>query len=600
MERCSVAKCILYILILPEIDSAVWLSIKGGADVRSRFIFPPSIAPTLFGDTLQLPTMKRSELGNETYQAACKNRQLWSTTIKDTVQTADCITQVASCICCVRPVLKDDIGTRRLEMKNFFGDMLNLCSSEKSHMIFNAQCCILRDGVKTNEVFVCYICQPSWKKSVSQYHTPGQVVDIPYTFMVISDNYMKNVEKKNDRTDKLSLLKYILCCSSHVNIVKAGVVVETIYHPLRTPDYGLLEQSILFFEYIFEYYCFNVREFNMCPFEMVNIADWHLAGFPLLMFNKKKSQDLRKAIRGSVGIHYCEMNNLSKNLELMHINHPAADLCAACYEARRHAEKTGNGYDSFFLPAWTKIRDKLEHGVLFRMTKKKVNFILCKHSNDMSVVSFKYYREISKKFPRHFRQRNRQRYYARLIQSCEAADASKCTDERQENVSGSADAATGEIGSDGEDTMEEEIRNAMQECCDDTGGEDESADQDEDTSLGLSPLSEIAEASADRLVSTDTSADKTILNFDATNEFNRVDQGSDSERESMQSGSSYPSWGDTDSENEVRNLKIDEQSDDDTHNINPCGSYQASTAPTNFDTVTGANLLMSLKRKNRD
>ena len=499
--------------------------------------------------------MRQYESGQDTYQTLCKNRQLWSTTMPDTVQTTDSITNVASCICCVRPVLKDDIGTRRLEMKNFFGDMLNLCSTEKGHMIYNAQCCLLRDGAKTNEVFVCYICQPSWKKSVSQYGTPGQVVDVPYTFMVLSDNYMKNVEKKHDRVDKLSLLKYVLCCSSRVNIVQEGELVETVYHPLRTPDYVLLEQSILFFEYIFEYYRFNVREFNLCPFEMVNIADWHIAGFPLLMFNKKKSQDLRKAIRGIVGVHYCTMNKLSTRLEQMHVDPPAADICAACHEASRRTEKTGNGYDSFFLPEWMEIRRKLEHGVLFNMNKKKVNFVLCKQCNEMSVVSFKYYREISKSFPRHFRQRNRQRYYARLIQSCEAAAATECTDER-----GKTDA-----DSDGEETMEQEIRRAMQQ---------HDADSDHvDIASEPSPVSGVAESRVNLDLDAINAVEPPSPDFDSTSTSSEHRAGSESDNDA-----------------DAGNLSIDDDS----------GEDRCTHSPTNLDIPPvdpAVALLLSLKRK---
>jgi hypothetical protein len=528
------------------------------------------------------------DMSHETYQPLCKNRQLWSTTILDTFQTTSSITNVASCICCVRPVLKDDIGTRRLEMKNFFGDMLNLCSTEKGHMIYNAQCCILRDGAKTNEVFVCYICQPSWKKSVSQYGTPGQVVDVPYTFMVLSDNYMKNVEKKNDRTDKLSLLKYVLCCSSRVNIVREGQVVETIYHPLRTPDFVLLEQSILFFEYIFEYYSFNVREFNLCPFEMVNIADWHIAGFPLLMFNKKKSQDIRKAIRGIVGMHYCMMNKLSTKLELMHVNPPVTHICAACHEASRRTEKTGNGYDSFFLPEWMEIRRKLEHGVLFKINKKKVNFVLCKNCNEMSVVSFKYYREISKSFPRHFRQRNRQRYYARLIQSCESAAAAAaaasidCTDEREAGLAAKTDALTDDIESDAEETMENEIRRAMQQCShDDNDGKDIDSDND-DIASGPSPVSPVTESRVNLDLDDIGAVRKLSPHLDSTYV--------SSDSESMNDNLAHHSVSESDNDASEGNLSIDEESGDD----------RCTHSPTNFDMAPvdpAVAFLLSLKRK---
>jgi hypothetical protein len=150
------------------------------------------------------------------------------------VQHTSSVSNVSHCICCVRPLLKDDIGTRKMRMSSYFSDMLHKCSVHRDHIIYNEQCRLMREGVSTNEVFVCYICQPSWKKSLSQY-TFSQSIDLPYGFMLLSDNYMKNVENAGDRVDKLSLLKYVLCCSSEVHIVVDGETTDIVYHPLRKP-----------------------------------------------------------------------------------------------------------------------------------------------------------------------------------------------------------------------------------------------------------------------------------------------------------------------------------------------------------------------------
>jgi len=71
------------------------------------------------------------------------------------------------------------------------------------------------------------------------------------------------------QTDKLSLLKYILCTSSEMRIMKNGSVTETFYHQICRAYFVLLEQSILFFRHVFELHTCNVREFVLCPFEMV-------------------------------------------------------------------------------------------------------------------------------------------------------------------------------------------------------------------------------------------------------------------------------------------------------------------------------------------
>jgi len=342
-----------------------------------------------------------------------KNRQLWNTEFSHFIHETDSHDNVSSCICCVRPILKDDYGTRKMTMTSWFGDMLHKCCTDTENIIHNEQCKLLRNAKITNEVFVCYICQPSWKKSLSQY-TAETKIDIPYSFMLLSDRFMRNVEYKGTQTDKLSLLKYILCTSTQIRIVGQNVPDQIIYHPIRTSDFVLLEQSILFFRYIFEYYNFTVRAFDQCPFEMVNIAEWHISGFPLLMSQQKKSQDLRKAIRGTIGKHYWKMNMLKHKPEDMHLKNNSRNVCAACCRNRNTKNKK-RSYDSFFLDEWEYIEENIAHGILFRNDNRSVKFILCNTENKMSFVSFKFYQKISKNFPKVFRQRSIQRYYSRMI-----------------------------------------------------------------------------------------------------------------------------------------------------------------------------------------
>ena len=101
------------------------------------------------------------------------------------------------------------------------------------------------------------------------------------------------------RTDKLSLLKYVLCATSQVVVGEHG---DKVYHPMRSPDFVLLEAIIFFFRSLFARHRCNVRMFSrmFCHFQIVSIVRWHISGFPLIMTQNRQTQDLRKALRVSM------------------------------------------------------------------------------------------------------------------------------------------------------------------------------------------------------------------------------------------------------------------------------------------------------------
>jgi hypothetical protein len=320
--------------------------------------------------------------------------------------------------------------------------------------------------------------------------------------MLLSDNYMKNVENAGDRVDKLSLLKYVLCCSSEVHIVVDGETTDIVYHPLRNPDNAVLEQSIRFFRYVFELSQCNVREFDLCPFEMVNIADWHISGFPLLMFHKKKSQDLRKAIRGVISKHYWKMTGLTVPIADVNVIMPAIDTCAACQEETRISTRRGKSYDALFHSSWDSIKKGIQHDVLFKKNKLYCNYVLCKRSNTMNITSYKYYRRVSKQFPKVFRHKNRQRYYTRIILL--AQEHAQKTDSVGKDEAESPLAPIADEAASDNDDMEEELRKAMEECNDedsDVNLDDDlcglGTNSDDDAELSKSPQSTNGDVESD-------------------------------------------------------------------------------------------------------
>jgi len=91
-----------------------------------------------------------------------------------------------------------------------------------------------------------------------------------------------------------------------------------------------MEACIVFFNYVFEKYGYNIREFSkgMCPFQMVSIVRWHVGGFPVVMQQNRHTQDLRKALRGNIGVLYRELWGFKYDFEQIQDN--GIFECAAC------------------------------------------------------------------------------------------------------------------------------------------------------------------------------------------------------------------------------------------------------------------------------
>jgi len=200
---------------------------------------------------------------------------------------------------------------------------------------------------------------------------------------------------------------------------------------------------------------------------MVNISEWHISGFPLLMSHHKKSQDLRKAIRGTIGRYYWEMNKLESTPHEIHLTKINKKVCALCYNNKKKRKRDISSYDTVFLENWDVIGEELKHGILFKNNNRSAKFILCNKHNEMSLVSFKFYKTISLKFPVVFQQKNMTRYYSRLIADYKADLLNEQNKHEKQQLH--------EIAEDQDDTndMEEEIMRALAE-------DNQSSDNDED------------------------------------------------------------------------------------------------------------------------
>jgi len=383
-------------------------------------------------------------------------RQLWSTHMGDMRQVAASNSHVGQCVCCVRPVLIADIGTRKMTFCSVFVDILQKSSADKSTLLYNEQCRLLQEGHARKYILVCFICLPSWKKSITQQEA-GRIVETPSLFMHKSSAFLYDSSQK---TDKLSLLKYVLCTSSEVLVAETGAKK---FHPMRNSDFVILEAIIVFFKGLFSKYDCNVRRFSrmFCHFQIVSIVRWHVAGFPLIMMQNRQTQDLRKALRGDVGRHYHELWGFASDFISIQNGSATADEhaceeCAACAHrgdmlrvAPAHtmtdrgpcaaaqsalgaprtktARSKTKSYDSFFLKDWKYIHETIAHTGTVCGSKPpgimQGNIILCRHHLMPSVVSYSFYHRISHRFPKKFRQRNVRRYYSRLLHDATPVDA---------------------------------------------------------------------------------------------------------------------------------------------------------------------------------
>jgi len=371
-------------------------------------------------------------------------RQLWSTRMGDMRQVGDTCSHVGQCVCCVRPVLISDIGTRKMGFCSVFVDILQTSSADKSSLLYNEQCRLLRQGYAQKYILVCFICLPSWKKSITQLEA-GRIVQTPSLFMHKSSVFLHD---SSQITDKLSLLKYVLCATSEVVVAETGVKK---FHPMRNSDFVVLEAVIVFFKALFSKYDCNVRVFSrmFCHFQIVSIVRWHVAGFPLIMMQNRQTQDLRKALRGDVGQHYHELwafvgDFMCIQDGLATAGDQACEQCAACMhrdDMRRvvpalaapgaprpnPARSKTRSYDTFFLKDWKYISETIAHTDSMSASKqngiKQGHAILCRHYLEHSVVSYSFYHRISHRFPKKFRQRNIQRYYSRLLQGATSVDS---------------------------------------------------------------------------------------------------------------------------------------------------------------------------------
>jgi len=251
------------------------------------------------------------------------------------------------------------------------------------------------------------------------------------------------------KTDKLLLLKYVLCATSEVVVADTD---EKIFHPMRSPDFVVLEAIIVFFKDLFLKYNYSVRVFSrmFCHFQIVSIVQRHVAGFPLIMTHNRQTQDLRKALRGKIGKLYHKMWGFADDLISVQIGSSTDKdtVCVECAEcvhkdallkigpgipstfgpdkrvleprdanislplapevsrtkvalAKKKAKK--KSYDTLFLKDWKYVHENIANTTALSSDETGMmpgHSITCRHHLEQSVVSYAFYHKISHGSPK--------------------------------------------------------------------------------------------------------------------------------------------------------------------------------------------------------
>ena len=97
---------------------------------------------------------------------------------------------VSICFCCLKPLVKKDVGTRAIQLENGFLDSLCVNDSYKNNMIYNEQRRIIqknRDGI----LLICFIREPNVKKSLSEWRDNKKKVSYFSKFIIDTLSYVK-------------------------------------------------------------------------------------------------------------------------------------------------------------------------------------------------------------------------------------------------------------------------------------------------------------------------------------------------------------------------------------------------------------------------
>lgn len=336
--------------------------------------------------------------------------QLWNTTVHSLRRTTDSIGDISCCICCCKPVLKQDNATRKLDMRAVFVGLLQDPAAQTVSPLYRYQHAHI---AAARDTYVCYICEPMCKRALRQ-HEDGKPVTHPSLFMIQSLRY---VEDTTQKIDKLSLIKAYLCCMMEI-IQPAGCV----YHPARSKQFETLEGIIVFMRGIFEAYKCNVRTFSrdaaLCPFVITSVVHWHASGCPFVFEDMKTSSRVRRLFKGPLNTIYGAAFHGDPAFDIFAMYRDKLVFCnaacAACVHESIATEPTS--YESCFLIPPATINTWLAHAPPPHRDVAR-HTLVCFNRRGVGPRSWAWYRRFSRDFPSVYREHNKHRYFHDIMRA---------------------------------------------------------------------------------------------------------------------------------------------------------------------------------------
>ena len=310
---------------------------------------------------------------------------------------------VLLCFCCMKPIVLNDSGTRRMEFEDSFLNSLEIKDEYKKSIIYQNQCRMIREN-KHNIVYICFICEPTVKKSISEWHN-NNLASYFSKFVIETILYVQN---KTFEIEKNSIWKGILCLASCVTKNDTKVY----YHIIRNKDFEILEGVIAVVKYYFRKTGIDLRNSNLCLYQVCAIVRWKFSGLctyrtyvdnDMYYYKRSFKNDELNVIIGEL---WPDLTNDKLDISLMTQNPNIT--CAACmqeYEMDEILEcERRQTFASVFLYDGAQIVHKINHTVKSQC-QKQIIFAsnICFYTDALVFRSYTFYRHFSRVFPAEFR-----------------------------------------------------------------------------------------------------------------------------------------------------------------------------------------------------
>lgn len=330
--------------------------------------------------------------------------QLWKTTVHSLRRVADSEEDISCCICCCKPVLKQDNATRKMDMRAVFWQLMQ---DPDAHTASPLYCCQYAHLAAGRDTYVCYICEPMCKRALRQFED-NKPVTHPSVFMIESMRYVEDITHK---IDKLSLIKAYLCCM--MEITHSG---GCVYHPARSKHFEALEGVIVFMRSIFEAYQCNVRTFSrdasLCPFIVTSVVHWHAGGCQFVFDDMKTSSRVRRLFKGPLNTIYGTVfhDDPAFDVLVMYRDGLLAHnrACAACVHETVPLHQSS--YESCFLTPPAAINTWLTHAPPPRRDVAGCTLV-CLSNHGIAARSWAWYCRFSRDFPAVFVEKSQHRFF---------------------------------------------------------------------------------------------------------------------------------------------------------------------------------------------